>query len=125
MLANVRMIRRHLKCDVECHGKIELFRPIHKALEIQNGSQLGMNCLMSPLCRADGPGASTIFLLCFGRIVATFAKLDADGMNRWHVHHVEPHLGDVGQSLFAVGERAMSTRRVCGGSRKDLVPCAE
>ena len=69
-----------------------------------------MNALVAALGRADGPRTAAIAGLGFRRVVAAFAERDADGMNGRQVDHVEAHLGDVGQALFAIGEGAVLGR---------------
>ena len=60
-----------------------------------------------------------------GLVVAALAEDDADGMDGREIDHVEAHLGDVGQALFAIGEGAVLAGLGRGGAGKELVPGAE
>src|SRR5438270_12344175 len=92
VLADIRMIGRYLKRDIERHVDSALARRDDQMLEVIHRPKLGMDRLVTPLGAADRPRAPGIVRVRGDLIVASFPKGRSDRMDRREVEHVEAHL---------------------------------
>src|SRR5437870_1591584 len=98
------MIGRALKRNVECDLDVRSARFRDQPLEVVERSQLGKNGLVAALGCADRPRAADVSWRRRQRIVATFAALAANRMDRRQIQDVEAHLGNVWQARFAIAK---------------------
>src|SRR5688572_6493680 len=95
MLAHVWVIRRALVRDVERDLEAKPLRLALKAREVFERAEILVNALVPAAGAADRPGRPRIGAPRLESVIAPFAVIDSDRMDRRQIHHVEAHLGDV------------------------------
>ncbi len=97
VLLEPRVVGRALHGEVERDLEAELAGASDEAVEVVEGSEIGMHGLVATLGPADRPGAPRIGGRRHQRVVPPLAVGGADGVDRRQVHHVEAEIGDLGQ----------------------------
>src|SRR4051794_12753755 len=88
---------------------------VDERVEVVDGAELKAHREMSAVLATDRPWAPGIVGTGTDRVVASLTEGVADRVDRWQVHDVEPHRGDVRQALG----RGVQTARA---AREQLVP---
>ncbi len=107
MLADIGMVRRALKCNIERDLDLHIASTLHQLLEFIDGAELPENIAMSALHRADRPRTAGVFRPHRQGVVRTFALRMPDRMNRRQIQHVEAHLRHIRQPCYAIVEGSM------------------
>src|SRR5258708_4331740 len=109
MFANVRVIRRALKRQIQGNLNSALRGDADKSFEILERTQLWMHRLVAAFRGANCPWAAHVLGPSPWRILAAFSAGAADGVDRRQVQDVEPKVLNVRQNRFAVLEGAVAS----------------
>lgn len=119
------MIRRALHGEIERELEAVFQAGRHQRAEVLDGAELGMQCIVPTLGRADRVGRAGLALGCDGGIVAALAAGAADRVDRREIQHVKTHRGDVGHARDAVAQRAVLAGDRALAARHHLIPGPE
>ena len=125
MILHVRVIGRAIEGKVERDLQSTEFGLFDQPQEIPFGSKGGFNVTVTASRATNRPGRADIVRSGREGVVLSFARGDADGMDRREVNHIEAHGLGVVQSGHAIPEPGMFVGAPFGSAGKKLVPCRE
>src|SRR5690606_12726890 len=120
MLLDPGVIGRTLEGEIERDLETVILRGFHKASEILERAELGMNGIVAASLRADGIDRAGVAALRLQRIVAALAVGLADGMYRREIENVKAHRLDVRQLPDDIVERAVARGVVRHRAREEF-----
>src|ERR1700693_1332210 len=102
VLAQPRMIRRTLDCEVERYLQFVVLRRGDQCAEVVQRAECRMGRIVPALGTADGIRTAQVAGFGTQRVIAAFAVRRADRMNWREVQHVEAHRADQRQARYYV-----------------------
>src|SRR5262249_40654913 len=94
-------------------------------IEVGKRAEIRLDGFVPSQLVADRPRTTRLVRPSFEAVILPLAIRASDGMNRWQIQYVEPHPGDVGQTLDAIAKRPrpqrLGNRRL--RTREEFIPC--
>jgi hypothetical protein len=127
MIANVRMIGRAIDGEVQRDLHSPLLDLANQPLEILERSKFRRHILMATAVDAltivaDGIGNTRLTRLTCHRVVASFARCLANGMDRRKVYYVKTHRLGIIDPWKAIAKSRPAVGPAFGGTREEFVP---